>query len=109
MKSTLVGAVRLTVLVVVTLLLFACEGDNGKDGDTGPQGPAGPPGPSGPPGNAGGVPVDSVEKINITVNSVTVPAGGGQPVVELTLTNDLTQGLFGLPASDIRFVLSQLS
>jgi hypothetical protein len=29
--------------------------------------------------------------------------------VELTLTNDLTQGLFGLPAGDIRFVISQLS
>ena len=42
-------------------------------------------------------------------HSLAVPAGGGAPVVELTLTNDLTQGLFGLPAGDIRFVLSQLS
>lgn len=38
-----------------------------------------------------------------------MPAGGGAPVVELMLSNDLTQGLVGLPAGDIRFVLSQLS
>jgi len=47
--------------------------------------------------------------INITVNSVTVPAGGGAPVVGFRLSNDLNQGLVGLPAADARFVLSQLS
>lgn len=95
--------------ITIVLALGACSGDDGKDGAAGPTGPAGPPGPPGPPGSAGGVPVDSADLINIAVSSVTVPAGGGAPVVEVTLTNDLTQGLFGLPASDIRFVLSQLT
>ena len=75
----------------------------------GPPGPPGAGGPPGPPGGSGGVPVDSAERISITVTSVTIPAGGGAPVVSLRLSNDLTQGLFGLPAADIRFVLSQLS
>jgi OmcA/MtrC family decaheme c-type cytochrome len=55
------------------------------------------------------VPIDSAERINIQVTSVTVPAGGGAPTVELTLTNDLTQGLTGAAAEDLRFVLSQLT
>jgi OmcA/MtrC family decaheme c-type cytochrome len=53
--------------------------------------------------------VDSAETINITVTSVTVPAGGGAPVVTFRLSNDLNQGLVGLPAGDARFVVSQLS
>jgi len=47
--------------------------------------------------------------INIAVTSVDVPVGGGAPTVSLALTNDLEQGLRGLPAGDIRFVISQLS
>jgi hypothetical protein len=43
------------------------------------------------------------------VTSVAIPGGGGAPVVSLTLTNDLEQGLRGLPAGDIRFTLAQLS
>ena len=95
---------------VFTVFLWGCSGDDGATGAAGPTGPAGPPGPPGPPASGGGsVPVDSADRINIAVTSVTVPAGGGAPVVELTLSNDLTQGLAGLPAGDIRFVLSQLS
>jgi len=109
MNSALARAAKLAILVVAATFLFACDGDNGKDGAAGPPGPAGPAGPPGGTGSSGGVPVDSAEKINITVNSVAIPAGGGRPVVELTLSNDLTQGLTGLPAGDIRFVLSQLS
>ena len=100
---------RLFLLIILAFVLSACDGDDGSAGVAGATGPGGPPGPPGPPGGSGGVPVDSAEKINIEVASVTIPAGGGAPVVELGLSNDLTQGLFGLPASDIRFVLSQLS
>ena len=100
---------RIAAIVVFGASLAACSGDDGKDGGAGPAGPAGPQGPTGPAGPSQGVPIDSVELINIEVTGVTVPAGGGAPVVELTLTNDLTQGLFGLPAGDIRFMLSQLS
>ena len=100
---------RFAAIAVLGASLAACSGDDGKQGPEGPAGPTGPQGPTGPAGPSQGVPVDSAELINIAVTSVTVPAGGGAPVVELTLTNDLAQGLFGLPAGDIRFVLSQLS
>jgi OmcA/MtrC family decaheme c-type cytochrome len=100
---------RFAAIAVLGVSLAACSGDDGKEGPEGPTGPTGPQGPTGPAGPSQGVPVDSAELINIAVTGVTVPAGGGAPVVELTLTNDLAQGLFGLPAGDIRFVLSQLS
>lgn len=100
---------RIAAIVVLGASLAACSGSDGKDGPAGPTGPTGPSGPPGPSGPGSGVPVDSADLINIEVTSVTVPAGGGAPVVELSLTNDLAQGLYGLPAGDIRFVLSQLS
>lgn len=109
MRISASGGAWLAIFAAV-LMLVGCEGDDGAAGAAGPAGPAGPPGPPGPPGNnGGGIPVSSADKINIQVGSVTVPAGGGAPTVELTLTNDLNQGLVGLPASDIRFVISQLS
>ena len=55
-------------------------------------------------GNFGGT-----RSINIEISDVAIPAGGGNPVVQLTLTNDLTQGLKDLPAGDIRFTIAQLS
>ena len=100
---------RFAAIAMFGVSLAACTGDDGPAGPEGPQGPHGPQGPAGPSGPSQGVPVDSAELINIEVTSVTIPAGGGAPVVELTLTNDLQQGLFGLPAGDIRFVISQLS
>ena len=103
--------ISIRLLVVFTLMsaLAACSGDDGAPGPQGSQGPAGPAGPPGPPGPSGAVPVSSADRINITVNSVTIPTGGGNPVVELALTNDLNQGLEGLAANEIRFMLSQLS
>jgi OmcA/MtrC family decaheme c-type cytochrome len=98
--------------MLLGILLAACSGgDNGKDGADGGTGPVGPPGPPGEPGpsSGNGVPIDSADKINIAVTSVAIPAGGGAPTIQLTLTNDLTQGLRELPATDIRFVLSQLT
>ena len=99
---------RIASLILFGLLIAGCEGNDGAPGADGAPGPAGPPGPPGP-STGSGVPVDSAERINIAVDSVAVPAGGGAPTVQLTLTNDLNQGLVGLPASDIRFVLSQLT
>ncbi|MEJ2129851.1 MAG: OmcA/MtrC family decaheme c-type cytochrome [Woeseiaceae bacterium] len=101
--------VRFAAIAVLGVSLAACSGSDGKDGGTGPRGPEGPEGPQGPPGPGSGVPVDSAELIFIEVTGVAVPAGGGAPTVQLALTNDLQQGLYGLPAGDIRFVLSQLS
>jgi OmcA/MtrC family decaheme c-type cytochrome len=100
---------RIAALALLGLLLAACSGgDDGRDGDAGPGGPTGSPGPAGPSGGTA-VPVDSADRINITVSSVGIPAGGGAPVIELSLSNDDGLGLKGLPAADIRFVLSQLT
>jgi OmcA/MtrC family decaheme c-type cytochrome len=40
---------------------------------------------------------------------VSVSADGGAPTVEYYLTNESGQGLVGLPAANIRFVISQLT
>lgn len=99
-------------IVGIALLAFslgACSGDDGATGPAGPGGPAGPPGPPGPPGPSSGVPVTSVDKINVAIDTVSVPAGDGAPTVTLTLTNDLGQGLRELPAGSTSFVISQLT
>jgi OmcA/MtrC family decaheme c-type cytochrome len=108
MASFMIRTSRIASLILFGLFIAGCEGNDGAPGADGAPGPAGPPGPPGP-STGGGVPVDSADRINIAVNSVAVPAGGGAPTVQLTLTNDLNQGLVGLPAGDIRFVLSQLT
>jgi OmcA/MtrC family decaheme c-type cytochrome len=104
MASFIIRSSRIASLVLFGLFLAGCEGDDGAPGAEGPAGPPGPPGPTA----GGGVPVDSADRINIAVTGIDVPDGGA-PTVSLTLTNDLNQGLFGLPAGDIRFVLSQLT
>jgi OmcA/MtrC family decaheme c-type cytochrome len=102
-------AVHNIFLTLLALALGACSGgSDGSDGSAGPAGPAGPPGPPGPTTGTG-IPIDSVDRINIAVSSVVVPAGGGAPTVFFTLTNDIRQGLKDLPAGDIRFAIAQLS
>ncbi|MET0986355.1 MAG: OmcA/MtrC family decaheme c-type cytochrome, partial [Steroidobacteraceae bacterium] len=101
----------LALVCTCAALLSACEGDTG---DAGPAGPAGPPGAAGPPpssSGSGGIPISSVvdkDRIDAEITNVTVPAGGGAPVVDFKLTNDLTQGLKGLPPGDVRFTIAQL-
>ncbi len=101
---------RIAMLALVMVFNGACDGSKGADGSTGAAGPAGPPGPTGPPGSSGGgVPVSSADKIDVVINGVAVPAGGGMPTVSYSLSNDLGQGLTGLPAANIRFVIAQLT
>ncbi|HKL63865.1 MAG TPA: hypothetical protein VJ883_10890, partial [Woeseiaceae bacterium] len=111
MKGISSTATRLAVILFSTFLIWGCEGDDGSPGPQGPQGEPGVPGPPGPPAppSSNTVPVDSAERINIEVTNVTVPSGGGAPTVDVRLTDDLTRGLVGLPAGDIRFALAQLS
>jgi len=100
---------RIATLILLGFVLAACSGgDDGSDGAAGAPGPAGPPGPPGP-STGSGIPIGSTININIAVSGVAIPTGGGAPVVSLTLTNDLEQGLKDLPAGDIRFTLAQLS
>jgi OmcA/MtrC family decaheme c-type cytochrome len=94
----------------MVLLLAGCGGSDGDPGPAGPGGAPGTPGPPGPPGpSGGGVPVTSADKINVTILDVVVPDGGGAPTVTLALTSDQEQGLTGLPAANISFVISQLT
>jgi OmcA/MtrC family decaheme c-type cytochrome len=102
----------LAVVIAAVGILAGCEGDTGAQG---PPGPAGPPGPVGPPGPGGGgsdaVPITSVpdeEWITAEITNVTIPDGGGAPVVDFRLTNDLTQGLKGVLPGDVRFTIAQL-
>ena len=109
MASLKNSLIRIPTLILLGLVLAACSGgDNGADGAAGTAGPAGPPGPPGP-STGSGIPIDSVEEIHIAVSGIAIPTGGGAPTVNLTLTNDLEQGLKDLPAGDIRFTLAQLS
>lgn len=98
-----------SAILVIVLMAAACSGSDGAAGPPGQDGEDGQPGPPGPPGPSGAVPVTSAEAINVAVTDVEVPAGGGAPVVSISLTNDLEQGLKGMPAANIRFVISQLS
>ena len=101
--------VRHATPLLLSLVLVACSGgDDGQDGADGAPGPAGPSGPPGP-STGSGIPIDSTDLINIAVSSVAISSGGGAPVVNFTLTNDIQQGLNALPAGDIRFTLAQLS
>lgn len=99
---------RSLVALVVLSFLVGCSGDDGGAGPSGPQGPSGDAGPTGSSGASGAVPVSSAERIEVEITDVSVPAGGGAPIVSLSLTNDLNQGLSGLPAANIRFVISEL-
>jgi len=99
---------RVVALMLLGFLIAGCEGGDGAAGTPGAAGPPGPPGPPGP-STGSGIPVSSAEKINVAITSVAVPAGGGAPTVTLALTNDLNQGLTGLPAANIRFVIAQLT
>ncbi|MEJ2139149.1 MAG: OmcA/MtrC family decaheme c-type cytochrome [Gammaproteobacteria bacterium] len=93
-----------TTLVIAAMLVAGC-GDDGSDGAQGPEGQQGPPGPSG--GTA--LPVERAEKINVDIDSIEVGDGGTDVTVSFRLANDDGLGLKGMPADDIRFVISQLS
>ena len=98
---------RVAALVLFGLFFAGCGGE-GASGSGGAAGPAGPPGNPGPSvGN--NISVTSAERINVQVSDVSIPADGGAPTVAFFLTNELGQGLVGLPAGNIRFVIAQLT
>ncbi len=107
MASHVNGSTRVAALMLLGLVLAGCGG-KGSPGGTGNTGTTGPEGPGGPSvGNT--LPVTSAERIDVTIAGVTIPDGGGAPTVEYFLTNERGQGLVGLPAGNIRFVLAQLT
>ena len=99
----------IVAFLLIGLIAAGCSSTDGTDGTDGADGADGSPGPAGPPGPGSGIPITSAEKINVLFTAVDVPAGGGAPTVQLTLRNDLNQGLVGLPAANIRFVIAQLT
>jgi OmcA/MtrC family decaheme c-type cytochrome len=108
---------RIVLLTLAGLFLAGCEGDDGAPGPQGPEGPIGDQGPQGeqgPPG--GGVPVSSAEKINVDIEAVIFESGEppatdftAAPKVVFNLTNDLNQGLTGMPPDNISFIIAQLT
>jgi OmcA/MtrC family decaheme c-type cytochrome len=110
MVSVRIRIGRLLALALAATFVIGCDGSKGADGPAGPPGTTGPTGSTGEPGpSGGGLPVTSADKINVQITNVVVPTGGGAPIVSLTLTNNLDQGLTGLPAANIRFVIAQLT
>lgn len=114
MRHSFSRKTRMAGLLLASALLFACDGSTGPAGPAGPPGASGPPGTpgtSGPPGSSAGtaVPYDSAEKINVEIQTVAIPAGGGAPTVTLRLSNDLDFGLKDLPTNTVSFTLAQLS
>lgn len=111
MYRSITGNWKLAAVLLSSALLFACSGDTGPAGAAGDTGADGPPGPPGPPGPSGSsiVAIETAETINVSYDSVMVPAGGGAPTVVVRLTNDLGFGLTGLPAANLRFTLAQLT
>lgn len=97
----------IAALLLFGLILAGCggQGDTGSRGDLGPVGPDGPTGPAGD----NDVPVTSAERITVNITDVAISADGGAPLVSFFLTNELDQGLVGLPAANIRFVIAQLT
>ena len=88
--------VRLAGMLLASALLFAC------DGSTGPAGPAGPSG-------SAAIPWDSVDRINVTIEEVTIENDGSDAKVTLRLTDKLGFGLAGMPEQAVSFTLAQLS
>ncbi len=113
MKRPYSRTTRIAGLMLVSAFLFACDGSTGPAGPSGPAGAAGPPGPAGPPGGSGSggtaVPYDTAERINVEIQMIDIPAGGGAPTVTMRLSNELGFGLRDLPANTVGFVLAQLS
>lgn len=113
MTCSFTRTTRLAGIVLASAFLFACDGSTGPSGpagQTGDTGAPGTPGPSGPPGSSGtAVSYDTAETINVEVQSVVIPAGGGAPTVTMSLTNDLGFGLKDLPAATVSFTLAQLT
>ncbi|MDH3613114.1 MAG: OmcA/MtrC family decaheme c-type cytochrome [Gammaproteobacteria bacterium] len=108
MSSHMNCSARIAALMLFGLGLAGCDGGTGVAGSSGDTGPAGPPGGTGPSvGN--NIPVTSAERIDVTFTSVSVSADGGAPTVEYYLTNERGQGLVGLPAANVRFVIAQLT
>ena len=100
---------RISIIMLASALLFACDSSTGPAGPAGPPGAAGPPGTPGTPGTPGpstgtALAWDSAERINVEILDVTI-AAGAPPTVTLRLSNDLGFGLKDLPASTISFTL----
>jgi hypothetical protein len=108
---------RCAGILLASALLFACDGSTGPAGPAGPAGAdgapgtPGAPGPSGPPGPSTGtaVPYDSAERINVEIQAVGIPAGGGAPVVTMFLSDDLGFGLKGLPTNTVSFTITEMA
>lgn len=102
------GAKLLKAAAVMLLAIgvAACEGDRGPAGPAGPTGPTGSTGSSGTNASAA-VPAASAKIIRAEITGVTI-AADTRATVHMTLRNELEQPLKGLPAENLRMIISQL-
>ena len=109
---------RIAALMLLGLLLAACEGDDGK---AGAAGPAGPPGAGGPPGPAVPPPADTIVigdgseltaaeikilgKLQATITNVTVAS---PQVVDFTVTDQNGDPAEGIASGYVWFTFAKL-
>jgi OmcA/MtrC family decaheme c-type cytochrome len=109
---------RVAALMLLGLLLAACEGDDGPagaDGPAGPTGPAGPPGPVTPPpsdtimigdGSAlTAAEIAALGKLQATITNVSV---AGAPVVDFTVTDSQGNPAEGIASGYVWFTFAKL-
>ena len=110
--------IRLLTLIVATVLIAACAGDDGPAGATGPSGPSGPAGPPGPEGPPAGTSIiigdgsslsaadiEALGKLDATITSVDVSS---PPVVEFSVLDGNGNAAVGIDASAILFTFAKL-
>lgn len=91
-KQLLSSFKQSTIALTMTLILSACNGDDGMDGATGTPGPTGPTGPTGPSGESGADGQDGdngIAQVAGLVRLATVPTGAEVTGAFITPDGDL--------------------
>jgi OmcA/MtrC family decaheme c-type cytochrome len=83
-------------LLLVSLLLAGCDGDDGAPGLAGPQGPPGVPAPAD---------IGTAESVTATIDEVTIAS---PPLMRFRLADAAGNAVTGLPAGAISFTIAKL-
>lgn len=117
------GMPALLALACFSLMLGACDGDDGRpgeDGQPGPEGPEGPAGPEGPPGvgipGLGDIVIGDGSRLTPTeaevagriVAEITSVTMASPPVIEFTLTTARGGAVLGLAPNVLNLTLAKL-
>lgn len=118
MASTIGLWGRLTVLVVISIFLAACDGSDGAAGPAGPagaDGPAGPAGPPGPPpdgsiiiGDGSALTAEEIETLGKLAAVITGVTATSPPVVDFTVTDGNGDPAYGIAEGVVLFTIAKL-